>query len=142
MPQLPTVTLPVIDDDMTIDAVRAQLRDTRRGGFVLGDPKGSRVVTASALGLIQKAGAFAGDTKIAVLRDRIIPTWTEPQSFWDRMRGRVTGRVTVGGVSVSRALAERPQEGYAILEMDRKNQLATVLADDPRQLEELQTPPV
>jgi hypothetical protein len=53
----------------------------------------------------------------------------------------VRGRVTVGGVSVPRALAEQPQEGYAILEMDRKNQLATVLVTDPRQLEELQTPP-
>ena len=59
------------------------------------------------------------------------PTWTEPQSFSDRVRGRVT----VGGVSVPRSLAEQPQEGYAILEMDRTNQLATVLVTDPRQLE-------
>jgi hypothetical protein len=139
--QTPTVTLPLIDDDMTIEAVFARMRDMKRGGFVLGDPKGSRVVTASALGLTRKAGNFPDNTKIAVLRDRIIPTWTEPQSFWDRMLGRVSGRVTVGGVSVPRALAERPQEGYAILEMDRKNQVATVLPNDPRQLEELETPP-
>ena len=39
------------------------------GGFVFGDPKGSRVVTASALELIQKAGAFDGNTKIAKLRE-------------------------------------------------------------------------
>jgi hypothetical protein len=135
MPQ--TVTLPLIDDDMTIDAVFKLLRDMKRGGFVLGDPKGSRIVTASALGLIQKAGVFDGSKKIADLRERIIPTWTEPQNFWDRVRGRVT----VGGISVPRALAEQPQQGYAILEMDRKNQLATVLVTDPRQLEELQTPP-
>jgi hypothetical protein len=135
-----TVTLPVIDDDMTIEAVLARLHKMQRGGFVLGDPKGNRVVTASALGLTQKAGNYPDDTKIAQLRERIIPTWVEPQGLqglWDRIRGRVT----VGGVSVPRALVERPPEGYTILEMDRKNQLATVLANDPRQLEELQAPP-
>jgi hypothetical protein len=132
-----TVTLPVIDADETIDAVLARLRELKCGGFVLGDPKGSRVVTAEALRLIQKAGDFDGNTKIADLRHRIVPNWTEPEGFWDRMRGRVS----VGGVSVPRSLAERPQEGYAILDMDRKAQVATVLATDPRQLEELQTPP-
>jgi hypothetical protein len=132
-----TVTLPLINDEMTIEAVFERLRDMKCGGFVLGDPKGSRVVTASALGLIQKAGDFNATTKIADLRERIFPTWTEPQGLWDRVRGRVS----VGGVSVPRELAERPQEGYAILEIDRKNQLATVLANDPRQLEELLTPP-
>jgi hypothetical protein len=138
MPYMPqTVTLPLIDDDMTIEEVFQRLRDMKRGGFVLGDLKGSRVVTASALSLIQKAGDFVGGTKIADLRERIILTWTEPQSIWDRVRGRVT----VGGMSVPRALAEQPQEGYSILDMDRRNQLATVLANDPRQLEELQTPP-
>jgi hypothetical protein len=139
---LQTVTLPVIDDDMTIDDVLERLKQQNVGGFVLGDPKGSRVVTVSALGLTRKAGNFAGTTKIAELRHMIIPTWTEPA--WTDARGlldRLRGRVTVGGVSVPRALAEQPQEGYAILEMDRKNQSAKVLANDPRQLEELQTPP-
>jgi hypothetical protein len=137
MPQPLTVILPLIDDDMTIEAVFERLRDMKRGGFVLSDPKGSRVVTASALRLTQQAGNFDGDTRIAAFRERIIPIWTEPQRFWDQVRGRVT----VGGISVPRALAQGPQEGYAILEMDRNNQLATVLANDPRQLEELQTPP-
>jgi hypothetical protein len=137
MPQPQTVILPLIDDDMTIKAVFGRLREMRCGGFVLSDPKGSRVVTASALRLIQKAGNFDEDTRIAALRDRIIPTWTEPEGFWNRWRGVVN----VGGISVARSFAEGPQEGYAILEMDRKNQLATVLANDPRQLEELQTPP-
>jgi hypothetical protein len=138
MPQLLTVILPLIDADMTIEDVFKRLRIMKRGGFVLGDPKGSRVVTASALGLIQRTGGFAGSTKIANLRERIIPTWTEPQGWWDRVRGRVT----VGGnISIPRELAERPQEGYAILEVDRSNQSATVLVNDPRQLEELQTPP-
>jgi hypothetical protein len=141
MAPLPTVTLPLIDDDMTIEAVFKQLREMARGGFVLNDPKGSRVVTASALGLIQKAGGFNNIDKIADLRERIIPTWNEPENFWDRVRGRVTGSVTVGGVSVPRGLAERPQEGYTILEMDHKNRLATVLVNDVRQLAELQTPP-
>jgi|GEM_PF-3087771 len=138
---LQTVTLPVIDPvidkDVTIDDVRARMKDRKRGGFVLGDPKGSRIVTVSALDLTKQAGDFKGSTKISELRDRIIPTWHEPQGFWDRLRGRVT----VGGVSVSRALAEQPQEGYAILEMDPENQSATVLANDPLQLMELQTPP-
>jgi hypothetical protein len=140
MPQ--TVILPVIDGDKTIDDVLALLKDWNVGGFVLGDPKGGRVVTASALGLTQRAGSFSGTTKIADLRDKIIPTWTEPawepRGFWDKVRGRVT----VGGVSVPRELAEQPQESYAILEMDQKGQSATVLANDLRQLEELQTPPV
>jgi len=135
MPQ--TVTLPLVDDDMTIAEILTRLRAMERGGFVLGDPKGSRVVTASALNLVQQAGSFADNTKIADLRERIIPTWTEPENLWDRVRGRVI----VGGVAVPRSLAERPQEGYAILEMDRKNQLATVLANDPLQLAELQKPP-
>jgi hypothetical protein len=137
MPQPPTVILPLIDDDMTIDAVFERLRDKKRGGFVLSDPKGSRVVTASTLRLTQQAGNFNGDTRIAALRDRIIPTWTEPEKLWDRWRGFVK----VGDISVPRALAEGPQEGYSVLEVDRRNQLATVMANDPRQLEELQTPP-
>jgi len=135
--QLQTVNLPLIHDGMTIKAVLDDLRRKKRGGFVLGDPRGSRVVTASALSLIQKAGNFPDETKIAAVRDRIFLTWTEPKRFWDRVRGRVT----VGGMSVPRELAELPQEGYTILKMDRKNHVATVLADDPRQLEELQAPP-
>jgi hypothetical protein len=138
MPRTPqTVTLPLIDDDKTIEGVVERLRDMKRGGFVLADPRGSRVVTASALELIKKTGDFDDNTKIGDLRDRIILTWTEPQSIWDRVRGRVN----VGGMSVPRALAVLPQEGYTILEMDRTNKLATVLANDPRQLEELQAPP-
>jgi hypothetical protein len=132
-----TVQLPLIDDDMTIKAVFEFLREKKRGGFVLRDPKGSRVVTASALGLIQRAEKFDDGTKMADLRARIFPTLSEQESLWDRVRGRVT----VGGVSVPKELAERQQEGYAILEMDRKNKSATVLAEDPRQLEELLTPP-
>jgi hypothetical protein len=137
MPPTQSVILPLIDDDMTIDAVFERLRKMKRGGFVLSDPKGSRVVTALTLRLTQQAGDFDGDRRIAALRDRIIPTWTEPKRFWDQVRGRVT----VGGISVPRALAEGPQEGYSVLEVDRRNQLATVLVNDPRQLEELQTPP-
>jgi hypothetical protein len=134
---LPTVTLPLIDDDMTIKAVFERLRQKQRGGFVLGDPNGGRVVTAAALEDVQRAGAFDDSKKIADLRERIIPTWDEPKGFL----GRLSRRVKVGGVSVPRELAERPQEGYAILDMDQKTQSATVLANDSLQLEELLTPP-
>ena len=134
---VPTVDLPLIDDNMTIEAVFERLREKKRGGFVLDDPKGGRVVTASSLSDIQKAGAFGDDKKIADLREKIIPTWDEPKGFL----GKLSGRVRVGGVSVSRELAERPQEGYAILDMDQETQSATVLASDPRQLKELLTPP-
>ena len=134
---VPTVTLPLIRDDMTIKAVLDRMRNMKVGGFVLGDPKGSRVVTASALGLIQKAGGFGDDNKIADLRGRIVPTLDKQPGLWDW----VSGQVKVGGVSVPRALAERPQEGYAILDTDQKTELATVLANDPRQLQELLTPP-
>ena len=102
-----TVTLPLVDDEMTIDDVFKRLRDEKRGGFVLGDPKGSRVVTASALRLIQQDGGFGGDTKIRALRERIFPTWTEAQGWWDKVRGRVK----IGDISVPRSLAERPPEG-------------------------------
>ena len=54
------MTLPLIDDNTTIEAVFVRLRDMKRGGFVLDDPKGSPVVTTSALGLTQRAGHFAG----------------------------------------------------------------------------------
>ena len=45
--QTPTVTLPLIDDNTTIEAMFVRLRDMKRGGFVLDDPKGSPVVTTS-----------------------------------------------------------------------------------------------